>query len=353
MSEAMHFLGVPTSRSLAVVTTGETLWREGSQPGAVVTRVARSHIRVGTFEYYALRNNTQALKALADYALARHYPELESLHPKGEARYLALLEAILDRQIDLIVEWLRVGFIHGVMNTDNCTISGDTIDFGPCAMLGSYDPATVFSSIDTQGRYAFGNQPQIAHWNLTRLAEAMLPLFDEDVKQAVKKAEPVIHSFPEKFHTRYYRMMGHKLGIHTMTEADHPLVQQLLTHMQGERMDYTHTFILLAQAMGTSEEATLLESALPEWLPRWRQRVQDQTGGKATGLGLMATANPLVIPRNHRVEEVLKACEEDDWSAAETFLRVLRAPYSQLPDTAQYQNLPEDGDRYYRTFCGT
>ncbi len=353
MSEALHFLGVPTARSLAVVATGDTVWREGEQPGAVVTRVARSHLRVGTFEFFAIRNNTPALKALADYTLTRHYPTLADTHPEGPLRYLALLEAILDRQLALIVHWLRIGFIHGVMNTDNTALSGHTIDFGPCAMMGTYDPATVYSSIDTQGRYAFGNQPQMAHWNVTRLAEALLPLLHEEVKEAVKLVEPIIHGFPEKFHTQFYAMMGEKLGITAITAEDHVLIQQLLTHMQTDGMDYTNTFMTLAQALETQDASTPLEQSLSTWLPQWYQRVQAQSDSTDAALARMRRVNPRVIPRNHHVESVLSACEAGDTAQVAAFLTVLRSPYTQLPETAEYQGLPEDGDRCYQTFCGT
>ncbi len=342
MSEAMFYLDVPTSQCLAVVATGDPVYRETVKPGAVVTRIASSHIRVGSFQYFAIRNDKESLSALLDYAIERHFPAIDLTVPD---KALQFLDAVLARQITLMVAWLRVGFIHGVMNTDNTAISGETIDFGPCAMMGAYHPATVFSSIDTQGRYAFGNQPNIAIWNLTRLAECLLPLVDGDEKQAIARIEPILISYTERFEQAYFAMMAAKLGISDATPDDRGLIEALLELMQNHQLDYTQTFQRLEQSIGQNNP---LPEAANGWFDQWSARIQ---GDAKT---IMAATNPVVIPRNHHVEAVLKHCEEtDSTQAIEAFLEVLRSPYKEIANTARYQDAAEDNDAGYQTFCGT
>jgi uncharacterized protein YdiU (UPF0061 family) len=351
MSEAMYFLGVPTSRCLAVVATGESVYRERSKPGAVVTRVAASHIRVGTFQYFAIRKDRESLTALLDYTIKRHFPEID---PAADDRTLQFLDAVMQKQITLVVEWMRVGFIHGVMNTDNTAISGETIDFGPCAMMGAYNPAAVYSSIDTRGRYAFGNQPTIALWNITRLAECLLPLINSDEPAAIASVEPLLSSFAERFQGSYFDMLGSKLGLAGSAPEDQGLILELLETMQAQELDYTQTFIDLTRSLDDEETSGALQEALGDWYSQWRARLQQSKATVQAATSLMKAKNPLVIPRNHDVEAVLKTCEDTgNTQAADDFLRVLRSPYTELPGTANYQDLPADGDAGYHTFCGT
>ena len=349
MSEALHALGVPTTRCLAVVTTGETVHRESPLPGAVVTRVAASHLRVGTLQYFAARGDVAGVRRLCDFAIQRHDPDID---PAGPDRYLALFERVMARQVALVIDWMRIGFVHGVMNTDNTALSGQTIDYGPCAMMNAYEPQTVFSSIDHQGRYAFGNQPRIAHWNMARLAECLVPLIDEDADRAVERLNSVLGTFADRFQQSWRRMMGGKLGLVDFRDSDATLVQDLLDRMLEDELDYTLTFQQLARAL--HGDASLLDSALQNWLELWRARVEDQPGGIGSALELMARNNPVVIPRNHHVEAVLAQCVgTGDGTPAERFLQVLRSPYSISPATADYQDPPAGGDCGYRTFCGT
>lgn len=351
MSEAMYYLGVPTSRCLAVVATGEPVYRETSKPGAVVTRVAASHIRVGTFQYFAIRKDDESVKALLDYSIARHFPEIGVA--AGD-RAMRFLDAVMEKQITLVVEWMRVGFIHGVMNTDNTAISGETIDFGPCAMMGAYDPGTVYSSIDTQGRYAFGNQPSIALWNITRLAECLLPLVNSDESAAIASVEPLLKTFAERFQGSYFEMLGSKLGIADITTEDQGFILQLMEIMQEQKLDYTQTFSALTQSLDNEAVAGNLPEALDGWCRKWRARLEKTTDTIQASQSLMKAKNPIVIPRNHHVEAVLKICEDSgSTQAAEDFLLVLRSPYTELPSTANYLDLPVDGDSGYHTFCGT
>lgn len=361
MSEAMYALGVPTTRCLSVVTTGESVYRDSVLPGAVVTRVASSHLRVGTFEYFSARRHLPALKTLCSYAIQRHFAAIDDEFGSGDEspeRYIALIDAAIEKQIELISDWMRVGFIHGVMNTDNTAISGETIDFGPCAMMGTYDPKTVYSSIDAQGRYAFGNQPAIAQWNMARFAECLLPLIDTDEAKAIEKVTPLIADFPARFETAFMGMMAKKLGLVEFQQEDQPLLSGLLVALKQKRMDYTATFDLLTKSLSSAGSAPELMEGLGEWLPQWQARLgaQETERGvsRAEAQALMRQQNPVVIPRNHHVEAVLKACEESgDATSAEQFLQVLRSPYEQLPETAQYMDPPDDGDACYKTFCGT
>ncbi|GAA5218575.1 YdiU family protein [Corallincola platygyrae] len=350
MSEAMFALGVPTTRALAVVTTGEQVFREETKPGAVVTRVASSHLRVGTFQYFAARQDHEALSTLVDFAIARHYPELAD----SKNRALALLDAVIDKQITLITHWLRVGFIHGVMNTDNTAISGETIDFGPCAMLGVYHPGTVYSSIDSQGRYAFGNQATICRWNMARLAETLLPLIDEDEEAALAKAEALIANFAGKFEQAYLDMNAAKIGITKRKAPDGDLIIELLELMQSHKLDYTQTYQVLADTLSSGSPLPAEFEGLEEWVNKWHNTLQQRSIETNDAMQLMAKTNPVVIPRNHHVEAVLQIVElTGRTDAFDAFLEVLKQPYETLPTTSNYQDTPADGDQYYQTFCGT
>ncbi|MES9990872.1 MAG: protein adenylyltransferase SelO [Candidatus Thiodiazotropha sp.] len=351
MGEAMHALGIPTTRSLAVTTTGEAVYRETAQPGAVLTRIASSHLRVGTFEYFAARQNHQAIEQLCDFAIERHYPELEQ---GSDERFLRLFDSVMARQIDLVVEWLRVGFIHGVMNTDNTAISGETIDYGPCAMMGTYSPKTVFSSIDRDGRYAFGNQPAIAQWNMARFAETLLPLIDNNEKQAIETLGERLESFSSLFKQRYLQMMAAKLGLFELTSADEALIFTLLDRLEQKQLDYTTSFSRLTQSLSSPSVEQQLMDELGDWYTDWRQRLAKHQEDIAAIQSRMGKANPLVIPRNFHIEQVISdSLESGEPSAAKAFLEVLRSPYQATSNTLQYQLVPEDADVGYQTFCGT
>ncbi|QQE72681.1 YdiU family protein [Brevibacillus composti] len=349
ISEAMHALTIPTTRSLAVVTTGEVVYRETMLPGAILTRVAASHLRVGTFQYAAKWGTQEDLRALADYTIQRHYPEVA----ESDNRYLSLLQEVIKRQAELIAKWQLVGFIHGVMNTDNMAISGETIDYGPCAFMDTYDPATVFSSIDTQGRYAYGNQPYIAAWNLARFAETLLPLIDEDVDRAIERAEEAINDFPSQFHRHWLEGMRAKLGLFHEEPEDEALVKELLTMMQEHRADYTNTFLGLT--FDKPEDTALFGADnFKEWQEKWQARRSRQPESLDDSRQLMRNSNPGVIPRNHRVEEALEAAvHRGDNSVMERLLDVLSKPYAHSPEQAAYATLPADTSCPYRTFCGT
>ncbi|WP_134699773.1 YdiU family protein [Ammoniphilus sp. YIM 78166] len=349
ISEAMHALGIPTTRSLAVVSTGETVYRETELPGAILTRVAASHLRVGTFQYAANWGTVEELRRLADYAIQRHYPGI----PEGENRYLSFLEEVMKRQAALIAKWQLVGFIHGVMNTDNMTISGETIDYGPCAFMDAYDPATVFSSIDRQGRYAYGNQPPIGGWNLARLAESLLPLLHENEEKAVELAQDKISGYPKLFHAHWLKGMRAKIGIFNEEEKDESLIEELLNMMQKHRADFTNTFRSLT--MEKPEDTVLSGSTeFTAWYGAWQERLGRQPESKDSSLELMRSSNPMVIPRNHKVEEALEAAgEREDYSVMERLLKVLATPYEYLPEQVDYCTLPDSSGRPYRTFCGT
>jgi len=351
MSEAMHALGVPTTRCLAVVTTGETVYRDTPLPGAVVTRVASSHLRVGTFEYFAARGNHEALKALCRYTIERHYPEVQG---EGSTLYLDLLDRVIERQIHLIVEWMRVGFIHGVMNTDNTALSGETIDFGPCAMLGVYNPQTVYSSIDTMGRYAFGNQPKILQWNMSRFGECLLPLLGDNPSNPVKLVELIIDEFPTRFEQKYLAMMAAKLGLRDCLPGDKDLIEAVLNRFKQKTLDYTLTFDRMTRSLLCATTADQVKPDLGACFARWQKRLHDQGEEPHEVFRRMRRANPVVIPRNHHVEAAIRACErEEGTELVERFLQVLRSPYENLAHTVEFQDLPADGDRFYRTFCGT
>jgi uncharacterized protein YdiU (UPF0061 family) len=349
ISEAMHALGIATTRSLAVIATGESIIRETKLPGAILTRVAASHIRVGTFQYVSQWGTDEDLRALADYTLQRHFPEVDA----DENRYLFLLQEVIKRQAELIAKWQLVGFIHGVMNTDNMAISGETIDYGPCAFMDAYDPATVFSSIDTQGRYAYGNQPHIAAWNLARFAETLLPLLHDNEAQAVKLAEDALSNFVEQYHRNWLTGMRAKLGIFNEELEDESLIDGLLSMMQKYRADYTNTFRGLT--FDRPEDTVLYGTTeFVQWNELWQARLGRQQEPKASAHQLMRSSNPALIPRNHRVEDALEAAvKHGDNSVMERLLNVLSSPYTHSPEQVDYSTLPVQSSRSYQTFCGT
>lgn len=351
ISESMHALGIPTSRSLAVVTTGEEVYREtGYLTGAILTRVAASHLRVGTFQYAARWGGRADVEKMVDYALQRHFPEVAH-SPDNPA--LALFQNVAARQASLIAKWQLVGFIHGVMNTDNMAISGETIDYGPCAFMDAYDPATVFSSIDRQGRYAYGNQPYIAAWNLARLAEALLPLMHEDEEEAVRMAERELESFNAQYQQHWQTGMRAKLGLATAEADDEALMRDLLTMMQQHHADYTNTFVALTA--GEPERTAMHGSGeFDRWLERWEARRAREPEGPEASQRLMRSRNPAVIPRNHRVEEALTAAvEQDDFSVMHRLLAALADPYAHTAEQAEYAEPPVPSACAYKTFCGT
>jgi uncharacterized protein YdiU (UPF0061 family) len=347
VSEAMHALGIPTTRSLAVVTTGERVYRETALAGAVLTRVAASHIRVGTVQWAAAHQDHDALRAVAGYTRARHYPGLDAAEPHD-----ALFDAILDRQARLIARWQLAGFVHGVMNTDNMALSGETIDYGPCAFMDAYDPATVFSSIDHAGRYAYGNQPPIAHWNLSRLAEAMLPLFDADLDRAIARATASVNRFPELYEGYWLDGMRAKLGLFAPEPGDAALVGDLLAWMQRQTADFTNTFRALSTGAAPGP-ATAADSDFAAWHARLEARRSRQPQSRADAEALMRRHNPAFIPRNHLVEEALEAATRDhNLSVMERLLDVLATPYDHTRDLPKFSD-PGGTTPGYRTFCGT
>ena len=344
ISEAMHHLNIPTTRSLAVVATGEKVYREEVNEGAVLTRIAKSHLRVGTYEYARAFGSVEDLKVLIDYALERHFPEKKN----ADNPAIALFTAVMHEQIDLIINWLRVGFIHGVMNTDNMHIAGETIDYGPCAFMNAYDPKTVFSSIDRNGRYAFGNQQHIGHWNLTAFANALLPAVAEDQEEAIKLAQKAVDGYPFKFNERYYAMMFAKLGVPNPNEEDRVLVDDLLAMMQTHKSDYTQTFLALEE--NRELEGTLFSS---EEFKVWKEKWENLREDKDASTALMRKNNPRVIPRNHWVENALDEAVKGDLDPISELLQVLSDPYGNHSDELKYQPIPEEFDSCYQTFCGT
>ncbi len=351
MSEAMAALGVPTSRCLAVVTTGEDVYRDIVLSGAVVTRVASSHLRVGSFEYFSAQENSEALQNLLDYSIERHYPAINN--QEGN-RIVLFLEHVFEKQIKLIVEWMRVGFIHGVMNTDNTTISGDTIDYGPCAMMGHYDPQTVFSSIDRYGRYAYGNQPNIAKWNMGQLAQSLMLLVKPDDSKTIESVRSLYAGFAEKFERAYTKMLSQKFGL----DSSHPdtvkFMHEFLEHMKLSQMDFTQTFDKLTRSLEAEEPVLELKTELKGFYDSWRDKITNQKNEPEDIYKRMRQANPVVIPRNHHIEAVLKTCQDTGSpDSALKILKVLKSPYKEIPGTSDYQDTPIDKDRSHQTFCGT
>ncbi len=356
VSEAMAALGVPTTRALAAVTTGEDVRRETMLPGAVLTRVASSHIRVGTFQYFAARADAEAVRLLADHAIARHYPEAAA----AENPYRALLDGVIARQAALVAHWLLIGFIHGVMNTDNCAISGETIDYGPCAFMDTYDPATVFSSIDQHGRYAYGNQPRIAVWNLARLAETLLPLLADGEEKSVEVAQEALAGFSPAFEAAYFGGLRRKIGLSTERDGDTALVNDLLKLMAENQADFTLTFRQLCDAAADSSSDAAVRAlftdptAFDSWAARWRWRLGDEAGEPSGLRDAMRAVNPAFIPRNHRVEAALNAAtEREDFGPFEELLDVLSRPFEGRPEFEAYTLPPEPEERVLQTFCGT
>ncbi len=356
VSEAMAALGIPTTRSLAAVVTGEMVMRETALPGAVLTRVASSHIRVGTFQFFASRGDTEGVRRLADHVIARHYPDAA----RAERPYAALLAGVIGRQADLVARWLLVGFIHGVMNTDNSSISGETIDYGPCAFMDHYDPAAVFSSIDEQGRYAYANQPRIALWNLTRLAECLLPLFSDDKDKAIAEAEGLLGAFAEQFTAAYQAGLRRKIGLFTARDGDEALVQDLLDAMAQNQADFTLTFRRLADAaLGSDHDEPVRElfvdpTTFDHWAARWRQRSADEPQSAEERRTAMRAVNPAFIPRNHRIEAIIEAAvNRDDYAPFEQLLTVLAKPFDDQPTFTAYAEPPQPEQRVLQTFCGT
>ncbi len=354
MSEAMHVLGIPTTRALAAVSTGEMVMRTEPLPGAVFTRVASSHIRVGTFEYFAAQGEQEKVRQLADYTIVRHYPELN----ESTTIYLDLLKAVSEAQAKLIAKWMAVGFIHGVMNTDNMTISGETIDYGPCAFMDHYALDTVFSSIDKQGRYAYQNQPMIGQWNLARLAEALLPLIHAESQTAVEMATEVLNDFPQHYHSYWLQEMRNKLGLTSKENDDMQLMNDLLASLQGQQVDYTQLFRQLVKVIESdSDEVFDLfadSTRFKQWLPLWRARLQRDEFSSDKCTQLMLNTNPIYIPRNHKVEEALElAVREQDYTLFDKLHEVLSDPYVEKQEHQAYAAPAPKEFGPYQTFCGT
>jgi uncharacterized protein YdiU (UPF0061 family) len=359
VSEAMAALGVPTTRALAAVTTGERVMRETALPGAVLTRIAASHLRVGTFQYFAARRDIDGTRVLADYAIARHYPEAAM----AKLRYQALLEGVIARQAKLVAQWVLIGFVHGVMNTDNTSISGETIDYGPCAFMEAYDPSTVFSSIDHGGRYAYGNQARVMQWNLARLAEALLPVMALEAgseEAALSSANEALLSFEPQFAEARARGLRAKLGLLTEREGDAALAEGLLEHMAANRADFTLTFRRLCDAaagVGGDEAVRILfaePGAFDGWAAQWRQRLTQENGNGQDRVAAMRGVNPLIIPRNHLVEEAIEAATwRQDFAPFKALLDAVTRPYDDRPGLEKYETPARPEERVLQTFCGT
>ena len=347
ISEAMHNLKIPTTRSLAVAKTGEKIMRDTLLHGAVLTRVAQSHIRVGTFQYLAASKKNDELKTLLDYVIKRHYPDIENSKNKP----LDLLETLINKQIDLVVNWMRVGFIHGVMNTDNVAISGETIDYGPCAFMDTYDPKTVFSSIDQMGRYAYCNQPVITRWNLSRFAECLIPLININQDKAINQATEIINTFEKKYEEKWLNMMRGKLGLFNENDKDKSLILDLLTWMHQKKLDYTNTFCHLMNDE-IKKDIKFEDENFQNWKIRWKERLRENSDNYQNYKKLMKTFNPIVIPRNHKVEEVLSEANQNNFEPLERLLEILKKPYNNQSDILDYQ-IPSSSNEKYQTFCGT
>jgi uncharacterized protein YdiU (UPF0061 family) len=347
ISEAMHALGIPTTRSLAVVSTGEKVFRETELPGAVLARIAGSHIRVGTFEFASLQQDKRITEALLDYMIDRHFPEIKG----KENKVLAVIEAVIDQQAALITHWMRVGFIHGVMNTDNMALSGESIDYGPCAFMDTFAPDTVFSSIDHRGRYAYANQPYIAQWNIARLAESLLPLIDGKREEVIATVEDLLNSFEQVYKSKWLTMMGSKLGLTEVSIKDEKLITDLLDWMHNNSADFTNTFRDLCKKLPAGE---LYESeTFQNWFARWQNRLKKEKQELETSYVLMRSLNPAVIPRNHKVEEALQAGEKGDFDPLHALLHAIDKPYQDDEHLLPYQSPPRPEEKVLQTFCGT
>ncbi len=343
VSEAMHALGIPTTRALAAVTTGETVMREAPLPGAVLTRVASSHIRVGTFQYFAARQDLEAIKTLTDHVIARHYPDAHNA--------LDLLKEVIASQAKLVAQWMSVGFIHGVMNTDNSHVAGETIDYGPCAFMDSYHPDTVYSSIDQFGRYAYSNQPQIAVWNMAQFATTLLPLIDESQDKAVEAATEAVHGFPDLYHAEWLRLFRAKIGLTSDEDGDADLIQTLLSRMATLKADFTNTFRALAE--GAARDQFLDPAAYDAWAGDWTARRARDPQDAAEQDALMRATNPALIPRNHRVEEAIQAASSGDYAPFLNLHQALATPYAPAEGTEPFRRPPAAGEEVRQTFCGT
>ena len=346
ISEAMHNLNIPSTRSLAVAKTGEKIMRDTLLEGAILTRVALSHIRVGTFQYISARDKKDELELLLNYVINRHYSKLVNSKNKP----IDLLNNLMNRQIDLVVNWMRVGFIHGVMNTDNMSISGETIDYGPCAFMDTYDPKTVFSSIDHMGRYAYCNQPIITKWNLSRFAECLIPMIDENQKKAIEIATEIINTFEKNYEEKWLEMMRKKLGLLGNHSTDKTLILDLLTWMHQKKVDYTNTFCHLMKFKVQEED--FQDRVFKNWKKRWNERLIINNSPNEKSIALMRTVNPLVIPRNDKVEETLDLANKNNFKMLFEFLEILKTPYIEKKNTYKYQ-IPNENNKEYKTFCGT
>ena len=348
VSEAMHSLGIPTTRSLAVVKTGENVIRETPLPGAILTRVAASHIRVGTFQYVAATGDEKNLNTLFNYTIDRHYPKIKD----SKTPAIDLLKIVMEKQTKLVVDWMRVGFIHGVMNTDNMAISGETIDYGPCAFMDAYDPETVFSSIDHNGRYAYFNQPGITKWNLARFAETLLPLIDKNKDKAIKIVTEIINNFGEIYKKNWLEMMKKKLGLIGEKDNNEKLINDLLSLLHEQKADYTNTFCSLMNE-DVQNDKIFNNKEFIDWHQKWKECLAKNNNSTEESLKLMRSVNPIVIPRNHKVEEVLEAANKDDLNPFYDFLKVLEKPYENQIKTNNYQSPAPPSEKKYQTFCGT
>ncbi|MDC0351508.1 YdiU family protein [Candidatus Pelagibacter sp.] len=347
ISEAMHALNIPTTRSLAVVSTGEEVVREQMLPGAILTRVASSHIRVGTFQYIAATQNEDDLKTLFNYTIDRHYPEIK----QSETKALDLLNLLMKKQCELVINWMRVGFIHGVMNTDNMTVSGETIDYGPCAFMDQYHPQTVFSSIDQHGRYSYNNQPRITKWNLARFAECIIPLIDRDEQKAISIATETINNFEKLYEEKWLNMMRDKLGLFGEDKEDKNLIFGLLTWMENNNADFTNTFCNLMEIQSIKDPIYQNEEYL-NWKTKWKKRLEKNNTDKEKYLELMRSVNPIFIPRNHKVEEALKDATDGDLKKIYELLEIIKKPFIFLNNKNDYLK-PNNASREYKTYCGT
>ena len=348
ISEAMFGLGIPTTRSLAVVKTGEEVIRETPLDGAVLTRVAESHIRVGTFQYTVVAGDKKDLKILFDYTIDRHYPHIKD----SKTPAIDLLKIVIEKQTKLVVDWMRVGFIHGVMNTDNMAISGETIDYGPCAFMDTYDPETVFSSIDHYGRYAFFNQPGIAKWNLARFAECLVPLISEDKNAGVQIATEIVNGFSEIYQKNWFEMMCKKLGLLGEDVKDEKLIIDLLTWMHKKKADYTNIFCFLMN-QNFKEKKIYNDESFLYWKKQWQDRLKINGNSSEESLKLMRSSNPLVIPRNHKVEEALDSANNGDLNPTKNLLKILEKPYEDKKEINEFQSSIPPSNKIYKTFCGT
>ncbi|MDC1177052.1 YdiU family protein [Candidatus Pelagibacter sp.] len=348
ISEAMHALNIPTTRSLAVVSTGEEVIREQMLPGAILTRVASSHIRVGTFQYIAATQNTDDLKTLFNYTIDRHYPEIKDSKTKA----LDLLNLLMQKQCELVINWMRVGFIHGVMNTDNMTVSGETIDYGPCAFMDHYHPQTVFSSIDQNGRYSYNNQPRITKWNIARFAECIIPLIDQDEQTAISIATETINNFEKLYEEKWLNMMRDKLGLFGEDRDDKHLIFELLTWMENNKADFTNTFCNLMDIQSIKDPIYQNQEYL-NWTAKWKKRLEKNNTEKEKYLELMRSVNPIFIPRNHKVEEALKDASENKLETLNQLLEVIKYPYKDNGMLMDYQRPMSNENGDYKTFCGT